>query len=311
MTHQSISLDAIDFSQPDGEFIYQGQTYQLKRYSGLSFFRNKMQTSSIFVCFFEDLAFAEAILEEKVSPQVIEQGIQQRIYDISRCVQYKNIPFCFGLRQGQYYSLKSEYWKLFNWKAPRHISPDDLIEKPYTFFVDQAKNAYEKELPYIEDKELHDSFRTSDAIQPIEFLCGSESELKRLTQLAAFTLPEFRPLFEQYSGFKLIYESENDYHYGGIAQIDTDDWIDEYEAILSRQAQQLFDLIFKCNFFTGLQWEYSDGRGYTGYDPRPYTIEVEVHAPSQHERLEAALELHSWLEGKLSQEEICFYFPPN
>lgn len=78
---------------------------------------------------------------------------------------------------------------------------------------------------------------------------------------------------------------------------------------MSKQTQKLFDLIFEYNCFIGLDWEYNDGRhGYGGYDPHSYTIEVEVQTPSQHERLEAALELQSWLEGKLPESEIAVYF---
>lgn len=186
---------------------------------------------------------------------------------------------------------------------------DDILEKPKEFFLNKAKTVYQNELPKLEDKELRDSFDLGDATTSLEFVCGSESELKRLTRLAAVTLPELRPLFEQYYGIGVSYNSENDYHSGGVAEIDTGHWND-HEVNLSKQAQQLFDLIFEYNFFTGLHWEYNDGPGgsYTSYEPLPYTIEVDVPAPTQHERLEAALELQSWLEGKLPDDEIRSYF---
>lgn len=41
MTHEPISLHSIDFSQPDGEFTFRGQTYQIKQYSYFRFFFQK------------------------------------------------------------------------------------------------------------------------------------------------------------------------------------------------------------------------------------------------------------------------------
>ena len=52
MTHQLISLHEIDFSQPDGEFIYKGQTYLVKQYANQYFFRNKKRTGCDFIFLF-------------------------------------------------------------------------------------------------------------------------------------------------------------------------------------------------------------------------------------------------------------------
>ncbi len=117
-----------------------------------------------------------------------------------------------------------------------------------------------------------------------------------------------QPLFEHSSSALVIYESDNIYHSGGVTQeIVTRDW--KHSVILSKQTQQLFNLIFEYNFCTGIDWVYNDGsHGYPGYDPHPCAVQVEVQPPSQHERIEAAFELQSWLEGKLPKDEIESYF---
>lgn len=307
MSHQPISLHEIDFSQPDGKFVYKGQTYQIKQYANQYFFRNKKHTDCEFIFLFYNHNLPKNISRKKLSQQQFEQKMQDKLYHIHRCLEYKKRLFSFGLYQGQSYSIKYDYWIFFHWKYPKNMKQDDLLEMPYNFFIDKAKTAYENELFIIEDDELNYSFSPSKDTKPIEFICGSESELKKLTQIAAFTLPELQPLFDQYSGFELIYQSENEYRYGGIYKINTENWQNEF--ILSKQAQKLFELIFEYNFFTGLRWEYNDGlRGcYTSYDPCSYTIETSLQAPSQHERLEAALELQTWLEGKLPDDEIRYY----
>jgi hypothetical protein len=314
MTHQPINLQSIDFDQPDGEFTFKGQFYQVKQYSNVYFFRNKDYKGFEFVYSFRESNQAEDICQQNYSTQTSKEIIEY-IESIRRCIQYENTIFCFGITdydsyfqgEGNYFSLKYRYWMPFNWKPFKHIKLDDILYKPHKAFFEKVITVYHNELPKIENEDLYDPFDTKAATIPLEFVCGSESQLKRLTQLAAVTLPELRPLFDQYSGFKVIYQSENDYYSGGVTEIDTRDW--NNEVILSKQARQLFDLIFEYNFFTGLYWEYKDGRhDYTGYDPSPYTIEVEVQASSQHERLEAALELQSWLEGKLPEEEIQSYF---
>ena len=49
MIHQPINLHEIDFSQHNGEFIYEEQTYQLKKYSNYYFFRNKKYANHEFI----------------------------------------------------------------------------------------------------------------------------------------------------------------------------------------------------------------------------------------------------------------------
>jgi hypothetical protein len=151
----------------------------------------------------------------------------------------------------------------------------------------------------------------------IEFTCGSQSELERLTKLAAFTLPELYPLFEDWQYININYKSANDYYKGGVYAVGAKLLLyrkdKNKDNILSQQSQQLFDLIFEYNYFTGIYWECLEEQyghlnyfpnGYGGYYPAPHTISIKVNSPSQHERIEAALELQTWLEGKLPDDEI-------
>jgi len=304
VTEQVISLDAIDFSNPDGEFIFRGETYLLKKYLDNYFIRNKKHVGLKFivVCFLYPH-------REEVSTQDIKQSIENNQDYIYRCVQYKEALLGFGKIEDMYYSLKRNGWiglRHFNYKPHINISLQEVFEKPYESFIEQAAIAYIQELPLIEDNLLFHFFRCKE-VQKIEFICGSQLELEKLTKLAALTLPELQHLFEQSSMLTVTYESDNRYGSGGIYEVISGEWD---EVSLSKVAEKLFNLIFEHNFFTGIYWEYNDGStsGYPAYDPHAYDIEIEVQAPSQHERLEAALELRSWLEGKLPEDEIESYF---
>lgn len=264
----------------------------------------------------------EDLRQQITSPQIIEEKIEQNLKDgirelqsIERCVQYEDNIFCFGISgegeyfngEGYYFSLNHEEWMRCNWKPFKQMTSLDILYQPQELFLAQAQVAYKEELPITEDQELQDSFNPEEAEICLEFVCGSELELKRLTKIAATTLLKLRNMFEQSSELRVIYKAETKYHSGGVARIETDVWDDEI--VLDRQVQQIFDLIFEYNFFTGLHWEYNDdGYGYTSYDPCPYTVEVEVQAPSYYERLEAEMELRSWLEGKLPEDETESYF---
>jgi hypothetical protein len=88
---------------------------------------------------------------------------------------------------------------------------------------------------------------------------------------------------------------------------------------LSRQLKQVFNLIFEWNSFTGFtQGGGYGGPGFEGYEHFPLQITVEIPSPSPSERQQALLELRTWLEGKLPEEEIESYYegtyaiaPPN
>ncbi len=164
MTHQPIKLHEIDFSQPDGEFIYKGQTYQIKKYSFYYFLRNKKHTNHEYIYtlnYPNDYTYKRKNMNKtEYSMDVIELGkiienIQILADDvIQRCVQYKKALFSFGDGlDGQYYSPKDDEWirlKYFKCNLSE-VSLSEVLEKPYAFFVERAVNVYEQELPLIED----------------------------------------------------------------------------------------------------------------------------------------------------------------
>ena len=320
MISEKLSLEAIDFSHPDGEFIFKGQPYLLKYYFKHYFIKNKTRTSTEFIYLFDDEKLAKNICNKSLSSQAIEQALHKEDYIIRRCVQYQEALFSFGTSYGKYYLPIENDWiylEYLNCEYYQAINLTELLEKPYTFFLEFAKTVYEKELPLIDDENLYYA-ALARKTKATEFICGSQSELERLTKLATYILPELYPLFEYCPSFQVIYKSESEYHKGGVKEVCAEDKNgdlvlyskdEDDEDILSQQSQQLLDLIFEYNYFTGIEWEYNDGAyGYGGHDPYPCTIEVEVYAPSQHERIEAALELQSWLEGKLPEAEIITYF---
>lgn len=237
MTHQLISLHEIDFSKPDGEFIYKGQSYQIKQYANNYFFRNKKHTSCDFICllWYSRLIYyypelPKYICQQNSSLLVLDPIIQEKdYYCLKRCIQYKEALFTFSVsQQGHYYSPKANEWSWLyyrNCQAFNRMSLDEILENDYELFIEQAKNAYEKEIPLIENDNLFDSFRRNTT-KPIEFICGSESELTRLTKIAAFTLPEMKHIFERYSSLTVIYKSEKNinYKHGGFDEINAGDW---------------------------------------------------------------------------------------
>ncbi len=113
------NLHSIDFSQPDGEFLYKEQTYQFKQYLGKDFFRNKLFQTCSYV--YSVKFFTPTDIFKAISTGEIEQGYQYQPSEklMQRCIQYENTIFCFGLSSsegiysGEYCSLKSQYWILF------------------------------------------------------------------------------------------------------------------------------------------------------------------------------------------------------
>ena len=297
------NLNAIDFSKPDGEFSLKTQIYQIKLYANAYFFRNKLYQGFDFIYAFRARGLPEDICDSYLTQKVEQITFEEFKYLVQRCVQYQDTIFQFGIDNGEYYSLRHDGWIDFNLKIPRYLSAYDILGKPLYFFIEQAEIAYYNQVDYIENEDSGDYFYADDATIPMEFICGSESELNRLTKIATVALKEFQSLFDKNSSIRIVYASENQYNFGGVNEISTDSW--DGEIVLSKQAKQLFDMIFEHNYFTGIYWEYNDGpRGYTGYSHYPHSIEIEVQAPSQHERIEALLELQNWLEDKMPEEEI-------
>lgn len=271
-------------------------------------------------------------MRNKDFQKTVYASIDEKLIDISdkvqRCINYENTIFCFDSNcWGEYCSFNSKFWIPFTWKPHTQLTLDDIIEQPNEFFLEQATSVYHPFYIKVYNEELHPSLRTACEFkeeQSIEFVRGCESELKRLTQRAAIALSELQPLFEQDSDLKVIYHSFESYYPLGFGGINTVDWYNKYDIkTFSPKAQQLFNLIFDYNFFTGFMLvpppeEMVYCYGYLSYEVHPYEFVVELQPPSEHERLEAIFELQSWLEGKLPEEEIRSYFegdyalnPPN
>ena len=314
MSDRVFKLNDIDFNQPTAEFTYKRQTYLLKYYFKQNFIRKKSYRGTKCICLLNNVGLANTLSKRKLPAQIIEQEFQKAPYYIQRCVQYKEVSFHFGISTGKYgFEVELEY---FNCESHGISNLDELLEKPYIFFVKHAKTVYERELPLIKDKKLFHNFMKQKT-KHIEFTCGSQSELERLTKIAAFTSSELFPLFEDWHYISITYESANDYYKGGIRSVGAKLLLyrkdENKENVLSQQSQQLFDLIFKYNSFTGIDWDYLEEQygylnyfpdGYGGYYPSPHTINIKVHSPLQHEKIEAALELQTWLGGKLPEAEI-------
>lgn len=316
----AFSLQAIDFSQPNGEFSYQGQIYQVKQYLGKDFFKHNLAKNDEFIYSFEHL-FPD--LEEKIyQPQHIKKATVQidleKEVNTQRCIEYAGTIFCLGYK-GEYCSFKSRYWIPIYWRHDRNLLLNDILQQSKEFWIKQAHTASLPCSLKIDDQEIHPALRAAykfRGAEPLTFVRGSETELKRLTQIAAYTLPELQPLFERYSSLKVHYTPDNDLDDVGFQAIymgEVEDWTDQLnKEKFSRQARRLFQLVYEHNRFTGnrLTLRYG-GPGFSGYERWPLTITVEVQAPSQHEKLEAALELQSWLSDKLPEAEINAYLEGN
>lgn len=157
-----MNLDEIDFSQPDGEFIYKGQTYQVKHYANTYFFKNKKHNGFEFIFyFFDDVEDTEYYFPEKSFAQIVEQIIQKEHSNIRRCIQYKEAIFSFGIWNGRYYLPEYNNWRNIEWlncNLPKVESLDELLEKPYEFFAEPAAILYKQELPLLEDEEKFYAF---------------------------------------------------------------------------------------------------------------------------------------------------------
>lgn len=315
----AFSLQAIDFSQPDGEFSYQGQTYQVKQYLGKYFFKNKLDKSDEFIYSFVDLSpdLEEKICQPRQAAKAKVRLNLERKASIQRCIEYAGTIFCFAFNmEAEYCSFKSRYWIPLDWKPDRKLAWNDVLQQPQEFFIEQAYTAHLPCHLYIYDEEIHPALRAAykfEGAKPLEFVRGCEAELKRMTQLAAHTLPELQPLFERYSNLKVVYISDNGVYSGSFNAIYTGEprnWL--YKDNFSQQARRLFQLIYEHNLFTGSRLELRfGGSGFDGHESFPMTITVEVQAPLQHEKLEATLELQTWLADKLPEAEIKAYLEGN
>ncbi len=142
--------------------------------------------------------------------------------------------------------------------------------------------------PLIDPKALKD--------EPLEFINGSEQELETVTRWICHSGVG---VSDQRSGWNVIYSAPDtkDNTAGGLS---------EWAFIKSASLQELFNLAYEYNTFTGYHWEYNDNRpGHQdSYDSKPLWITFEFRQPSHDEQREARRELRRWLGGKMTAKEI-------
>jgi hypothetical protein len=132
--------------------------------------------------------------------------------------------------------------------------------------------------------------------QPLEFINGSHEELETITRWICHSVVG---VIDQRSGWSVTYSSPDvtRNRVGGLLQ---------WTFTKSVGLQELFNLAYEYNTFTGYHWEYNDNKvGHqNSYDPEPIWITFEFREPSHDEQRAAKLELRRWLSGKMTREEI-------
>lgn len=132
--------------------------------------------------------------------------------------------------------------------------------------------------------------------EPLEFINGSHEELETVTRWICHSGVGAS---DQRSGWSVTYSSPGVTRnkVGGLLE-----WTFQKSASL----QELFNLAYEYNTFTGYHWEYNDNRGghQNSYDPEPFWIDFEFRQPSHDEQKAAKSELRRWLGGKMMAEEI-------
>ncbi len=142
-------------------------------------------------------------------------------------------------------------------------------------------------LPYFDTNQLVD--------RPVEFVCGSQSDLEHITRsifqsgiVKPYKAPQYEVTFYSYS--------TNEWYKDGIGP--------QYSK--QKDVCALLKLVFEYNSFTGYYWEYNDGpfAAASSYSEQPQKISIVVPAPKPLEQQAARDNLISWLQGKLPQEDI-------
>lgn len=279
-------LDAIDFSQRNDAYSFKFDVwYQLIKCLVSCIHNetpgwNPIYLRSIY------LRSAYPKLHEliEVTPEYSQQELEAWLGTYFRhCVQYKQTIFCFtDYGCGIYYSIENKHWRVFRWKSffPYcYYHLDESLGNLDDFFISQAKTVTQKEIPLIEDPAKFSNYM-SETDKPIEFVCGSESELKKLVRLVAITLPGLQIFLKKSSKLSIFYASKNEDHIGGAFPLVDLNY--PYYYPLCKQGKQLFDLIYEYNFFTGLYWQKSMHSinsipaEYADYYPQSYMLNIEI-----------------------------------
>jgi len=142
---------------------------------------------------------------------------------------------------------------------------------------------------------------------PIEFICGSEEDLRRIT---TWILQSDASLFDDAAIRTLTYLAivpvdetrREDKPFSDAALTPGPAFeYEQYPECVSRLAE----IAFEYNAFTGIYWEYLDFNfnRRDGWEAQPRDIRVQVQRPSEHEHAEALLNLADWLKGKAPNDE--------
>ena len=132
--------------------------------------------------------------------------------------------------------------------------------------------------------------------EPLEFINGSQEELETITRWICHS---GAGASERRSGWSVTYSAPGVTRNKGGGLL-------EWAFSKSASLQELFNLAYEYNPFTGYHWEYNDekvGHQYS-YDPQPLRISFEFRQPSHDEQRAAKQELRRWLGGKMTATEI-------
>ncbi len=213
----------------------------------------------------------------------------------------------------------------FNWTWPGGNTQSAVRDGDFGEFRVLAKTVFfeqlwEKLSDWSEDKDR--ARRTYLNIEP-QFLSGSEDELKRLLRLFACTDPVLSASRAPIE-FDLVPESAyaraslRGVSATGVSSWHGRDWDehpddDDHVHLKWRgtlwpglaRMQELVELALDENTPCGMWWEYSDNfAGRVSHTPDASTLDFKFDAPTQHERIEARLQLREWLGSRVSEEDL-------
>ncbi len=132
--------------------------------------------------------------------------------------------------------------------------------------------------------------------EPLEFINGSREELETVTRWICHSGVGAS---DQCSGWDVTYSTPN-------LILDEKGGPSKWSFSDNSSLQELFNLAYEYNTFTGYHWENNDEKlGHQdSYDPRPIWISFSFQVAAHKEQQTARAELRQWLNGKMTQEEI-------
>ncbi|BCM90441.1 hypothetical protein IAD21_02294 [Abditibacteriota bacterium] len=153
--------------------------------------------------------------------------------------------------------------------------------------------------------------------EELHFICGSQQELERLCRLICWSndlmalsqTPLRVDIRSESGGNRAELESLSfeDIYFDQMHPRDRKDsnlpgW---YENQTPATGGRLFEMAIEENTPVGFYWEYNDqGSGRASHSPESFTLSFSFSPPSQHEHLEAKLEMRDWLKARVSLGEV-------